>query len=110
MDELSAIAAFAALSQATRLNVLRLLIKAGPEGLTAGEIGEALSVRQNTMSANLQILAQSGLVRSAREGRTIRYFADFETVRGLISFLMRDCCGSRPELCTPVLEALNCGC
>lgn len=108
MDQLSALNAFAALSQATRLEVLRLLIQAGPEGLPAGEIGERLGVKQNTMSANLSVLAQAGLIRSVREGRSIRYFADYDGVTGLMRFLMQDCCGGRAELCQPVLDAMIC--
>ena len=108
MDQLNALNAFAALSQATRLEVLRLLIQAGPEGLPAGEIGERLGVKQNTMSANLSVLAQAGLIRSLREGRSIRYFADYDGVTGLMRFLMQDCCGGRAELCQPVLDAMIC--
>ncbi|MEI9902826.1 MAG: metalloregulator ArsR/SmtB family transcription factor [Asticcacaulis sp.] len=108
MDKDGALTAFAALSQETRLDVLRLLIEAGPEGVPAGDIGVKLGVRQNTMSANLAVLAHAGLVRTRREGRNIRYAADVETVRGLLDFLMRDCCGGRPELCAPQTSA--CGC
>jgi ArsR family transcriptional regulator, arsenate/arsenite/antimonite-responsive transcriptional repressor len=110
MDINKALSAFAALSQSTRLEALRLLIKAGPAGLAAGEIGEALSVRQNTMSANLSVLTQAGLVRHEREGRSIRYFADYDTMRGLIGFLMKDCCGGKPELCADILTEVSCGC
>lgn len=108
MDTTQALGAFGALSQPTRLDVFRLLIKAGSGGMTAGEIGEHLSVRQNTMSSNLAILSASGLLRSTREGRSIRYFADLEGLRGLLSFLMEDCCGGHPDLCRPVLEELAC--
>lgn len=109
MDKLSALSAFAALSQETRLDVLRMLVEAGPEGLPAGMIGEQLNVRQNTMSANLAVLANAGLVRTQREGRSIRYFADFDSIRGLIGFLLQDCCGGRPELCAPLPHA-SCAC
>ncbi len=110
MDKDDAIDAFAALSQATRLDVFRLLIKAGEGGMSAGEIGGTLGVRQNTMSTNLAILARSGLIRSEREGRCIRYFADMDGMRGLLAFLMEDCCGGRPELCQPVINELACAC
>ena len=110
MDQTQTLFAFSALSQETRLNVFRLLIRAGAEGMAAGEIGEALGVRQNTMSTNLNILLRAGLVRTAREGRSIRYFADFDGIRGLLAFLMEDCCGGSPELCKPVLEAIACDC
>lgn len=102
--------AFSALSQKTRLDVFRLLIKAGTTGLLAGELGERLDVKQNTMSANLTVLLNAGLVRNERQGRTIRYFADFEAIQGLLAFLMEDCCGGRPELCKPIIDEIVCAC
>lgn len=110
MDKYRALAAFDALSRDTRLDVLRLLIQAGPEGLAAGAIGERLEVRQNTMSVNLKILAQAGLVTAERDGRSVRYAADFTAIQGLVLFLMQDCCGGRAELCQPVFDQLACGC
>ena len=110
MDKNHALDAFAALSQSTRLDVFRLLITAGEVGMSAGDISETLGVRQNTMSTNLAILARSGLIRSTREGRRIRYFADMDGMRGLLAFLMEDCCGGRPELCQPVINELACAC
>jgi DNA-binding transcriptional ArsR family regulator len=110
MDKNHALTALAALGQDTRLDVFRLLVKAGANGMLAGQISDALMVRQNTMSANLSILLNAGLVRNAREGRAIRYFADMERMRGLLSFLLEDCCGGRPELCQPALEDLACAC
>ena len=108
MDKKNALDAFSALSQSTRLDVFRLLVKAGDEGMFAGQISDALNVRQNTMSANLSILTQSGLIRNEREGRSIRYFADVDGMRGLLAFLMEDCCGGRPELCQPVIDEIAC--
>ncbi|MEM5583683.1 metalloregulator ArsR/SmtB family transcription factor [Roseibium sp. AS2] len=108
MDINDALGAFGALSQKTRLDVFRLLIKAGPAGMSAGDIGEALGVRQNTMSANLSVLLQAGLVRNEREGRIIRYFADLDGTRQLLTFLMADCCGGHPELCAQVMETIAC--
>lgn len=110
MDKENALDAFAALSQATRLDVFRLLIKAGDAGMFAGDISDTLKVRQNTMSANLSILARAGLIRSTREGRSIRYFADMDGMRGLLAFLMEDCCGGRPDLCQPVINEIACAC
>lgn len=110
MDKIHALDAFAALSQSTRLDVFRLLIKAGEAGISAGDISNTLGVRQNTMSANLSVLARSGLIRSEREGRCIRYFADMDGMRGLLAFIMEDCCGGRPELCQPVIDELACVC
>jgi ArsR family transcriptional regulator, arsenate/arsenite/antimonite-responsive transcriptional repressor len=108
MDTTHALAAFSALSQQSRLDTLRLLVGAGPEGMAAGEIAAALGSVQNTMSGNLGILLAAGLVRNRREGRSIRYFADLDGLRGLLGFLMQDCCGGRPELCQPALDTLGC--
>jgi DNA-binding transcriptional ArsR family regulator len=108
MDELKAMAAFAALSQKTRLDVFRLLIKAGEEGMFAGEISDALDVRQNTMSANLSVLLNAGLVKNTREGRAIRYYIDFNVMRELLQFLMADCCGGAPEKCLPLIDDIIC--
>lgn len=110
MDKYGALSAFAALSQDTRLDVFRLLIKVGDTGMSAGDISASLDVRQNTMSANLGILTRSGLIRCEREGRRIRYFADMEGMRGLLAFLMEDCCGGRPEQCQPFINELACAC
>jgi DNA-binding transcriptional ArsR family regulator len=110
MDKNKVLSAFAALSQETRLDVFRLLVKAGEHGMLSGEIGERLDVRQNTMSANLTVLLHAGLVRNRREGRSIRYFADFDGIQGLLAFLMEDCCGGRPELCRPVIDEIAAAC
>jgi DNA-binding transcriptional ArsR family regulator len=110
MDKSDAIEALHALAQDTRLDVFRLLVKQGAEGMAAGDIAEALGVRQNTMSANLSVLAKAGMVRSEREGRVIRYFANFDGMRSLLAFLMEDCCGGNPELCKPVLDEIVCAC
>jgi ArsR family transcriptional regulator, arsenate/arsenite/antimonite-responsive transcriptional repressor len=110
MEILKATEAFAAISQPTRLAVLRLLVKAGTDGMPAGDIGLALAVKANTMSANLAVLHRAGLVRSVREGRVIRYFADMEGIGSLVGFLLEDCCGGRPELCRPVVKEISCAC
>lgn len=101
MEPETAISAFRALSQATRLDVFRLLIKAGPAGMLSGEIGRMLKVKQNTMSQNLSTLLEAGLIRNEREGRSVRYFADFDGIRAMMNFLMEDCCGGNPALCKP---------
>ncbi|EAP76111.1 MULTISPECIES: ArsR/SmtB family transcription factor [Roseovarius] len=110
MDKSNALLAFAALSQPTRLDVFRLLIKAGPDGMAAGQIAQALEVRQNTMSANLSVLTQAGLITATREGRSIRYAAHLDGIRGLLAFLMEDCCGGAPEACQPILDTIACPC
>ena len=109
MDMTNALAAFSALSQPTRLDVFRLLIAAGDTGLQAGEIATQLDVRQNTLSANLSVLLNAGLVKNQREGRAIRYFANTEGLRGLLGFLLKDCCGGRPDLCEPLIDTIAYG-
>jgi DNA-binding transcriptional ArsR family regulator len=108
MDINIATTSFSALSQPIRLQTLRLLIKAGADGIVSGDIGAALDIKQNTMSTNLMILHQAGLVRKQREGRSIRYFADISGLRGLLSFLMEDCCGGQPEACQSLLDTVIC--
>ena len=110
MDKQACLDALAALAHGGRLDVFRLLVRAGPQGMAAGEIADALGARQNTMSANLAILARAGLITGTREGRSIRYRADIDGMRGLLAFLMEDCCGGRPDVCQPLLEAIACPC
>lgn len=110
MDKKLALSALAALGQETRLEVFRLLVQAGPEGIPAGEIAERLGAFQNTMSSHLKILSHAGLARTTREGRVVRYFADMTGFRDLLSYLMEDCCNGRLELCRPVIAAVTCEC
>lgn len=110
MDKKNALSALAALGQETRLDVFRLLVQTGPEGIPAGEIAERLGAFQNTMSSHLKVLAHAGLVRTSREGRVVRYFADMTGLRDLLAYLMEDCCNGRPELCRPVIAAVTCDC
>ena len=110
MDMSSALAAFGALSQQTRLEVFRLLIEAGPDGLAAGEIAERAGVRQNLMSTHLNILHQAGLTRVRREGRWIFHAIEMEAVRGLIAFLIEDCCKGRPSDCAKLIDAVAPSC
>ncbi|GAA0277242.1 helix-turn-helix domain-containing protein [Alteraurantiacibacter aestuarii] len=106
MDSINPTAMFAALSQETRLQVFRRLIKAGPKGLLSGEIGEQMGVRQNTMSANLAILLNAGLIRNERQGRSVRYFANIPAISDLLRFLLEDCCGGDSALCNPLVASL----
>jgi DNA-binding transcriptional ArsR family regulator len=110
MDKSKALEALAALSQETRLDVFRLLIRAEPNGLAAGEIAAELAVRQNTMSSNLAILARAGLVTSERRGRSIHYRADLAGMRGLLAFLLQDCCDGNAQICAPLADAIACAC
>ncbi len=108
MDKKLALDGLAALSQETRLDVFRALVQAGPEGLAAGEIAEDLGVVQNTLSSHLKKLEHAGLVSSQRHGRQIIYGADFGAVRGLILFLLQDCCLNSREVCEPIAASLEC--
>lgn len=103
MEQTSAIGAFAALSQSTRLDAFRLIMKHAPDGLAAGEVARRLDVPQNTMSTHLAVLARAGLISAGRQSRSIIYRAEIEKVRELASFLVTDCCDGRPELCEPLI-------
>ncbi|TJZ84620.1 ArsR/SmtB family transcription factor [Paracoccus hibiscisoli] len=107
MEMKDAIAALSALAQDTRLSVFRLLVVAGPDGIPAGEIATAMDAPANTISTHLSILAAAGLVRSQREGRSIRYFARMEGMTALLIFLLRDCCRGNPDLCLPLTDHLS---
>ena len=110
MDKNPALDALAALAHETRLEVFRLLVKAGPDGLAAGAIGESLGVRQNTMSSHLAILNRAGLIAKSRDGRVIRYCANYAQMRELLLYLLEDCCNGNVEICLPVIEAARCAC
>lgn len=94
-----ALAGLAALGQPTRLAIFQLLMRKEPNGLAAGSIAENIGCPHNTLSSHLAILARAGLVRGTRDGRAIVYRADIEGMRGLVSYLINDCCGGHPELC-----------
>ena len=103
MKASQALAAFAALSQETRLGIVRRLVREGPDGLSAGEVAEAAGVSASNVSFHLKELEHSGLVEARREARSIIYSANYDSLRDLIGFLMKDCCAGRPEICAPVL-------
>ena len=103
MESKRALEALGALSHETRLSVFRLLVTAGPAGLSAGVIAARLEVLPNTLSTHLGLLARAGLVVPARAGRVIRYSADYDGMRDLMAFLVRDCCAGNPELCSSLL-------
>lgn len=105
MESNLAIKRLSALAQASRLAVVRLLVRAGPEGLAAGDIARALDIPPNTLSAQLTVLANAGLVASRRDGRSIIYTADVDGIGELLLYLVEDCCQGRPELCAPLAAA-----
>lgn len=93
-----------ALAQESRLEVFRLLVRAGPDGVAAGDIARDLSIAPNTLSAQLNILSHAGLIASRRQGRSIIYAAQYETMSELLRYLLEDCCQGRPEVCAPLAE------
>jgi DNA-binding transcriptional ArsR family regulator len=110
MEINTATRALGALSQETRLETFRLLVRAGIEGMAAGDIARVMDIPHNTMSSHLSILANANLIESRRDGRSIIYSVDFDGTRDLLSFLVEDCCQGRPEVCAPVLDSVLPGC
>lgn len=101
MEIKDATLALAALGQATRLSVFRLLVEAGPEGRMAGDIAQALSLPGATLSFHLKELSAAGLIEGEQQGRFICYRANFEAMNALIGFLTRNCCGGRSNAACP---------
>lgn len=108
MNERQALTAFAALAQETRLRIVRLLVKAGQDGMAAGAIAEDVDVSPSNVSFHLKDLEHAGMISSRREARSIIYTADHAALTALIQFLMKDCCGGRPEICAPAFEKACC--
>lgn len=99
MDKKHALDALSALGHAQRLDIFRLLMRAEPVGVLAGNLAESLNAPANTVSSNLSILSQAGLIESSREGRSIRYRARIQSMQELLSYLTDECCGGHPALC-----------
>ena len=102
MDMTTAIKRLSALAQDSRLAVFRLLVKAGPKGMAAGDIARKLDIPANTLSAQLLVLSNAGLTRARRDGRSIIYAIDFEAMGALLVFLTEDCCDGHAEVCAPL--------
>jgi DNA-binding transcriptional ArsR family regulator len=102
MDRHAAVTALSALAHLGRLDVCRLLIQAGPQGMAAGEIARATGNAPSTLSTHLSLLAIAGLVTSTRRGRSIIYAAAYDRMSDLLAFLMEDCCAGKPEICAPL--------
>jgi DNA-binding transcriptional ArsR family regulator len=102
MEQTAAVAALAALAQDSRLDVYRLLVQAGAEGMPAGSVASALRLAPNTLTFHFDRLRQAGLVTVRREGRSMIYAARYETMNELISYLAENCCAGAPEQCAPV--------
>ena len=93
-----------ALAQDSRLQIFRLLVQAGPNGLAAGEIARRLGIPAHTLSTHLNILAHSGLVRARRASRSRIYAAQYDAFPQLLTFLLEDCCQGRPAVCAPLFD------
>ena len=107
MENTEAIATLSALAQSTRLDTFRLLVKKEPGGVPAGELARLMDVPQNTMSAHLAILARAGLVIGERQSRSIIYRANLSRFREVALYLLKDCCGGRPDICAPIVADLT---
>jgi ArsR family transcriptional regulator, arsenate/arsenite/antimonite-responsive transcriptional repressor len=101
MEKIDAVAALAALAQDSRLDVFRLLVQAGPDGMPAGGVAAALGLAPNTLTFHFDRLRQAGLVTVRRDGRSMIYAARYETMNALIAFLTENCCSGAPETCAP---------
>ncbi|MDE2112236.1 MAG: helix-turn-helix transcriptional regulator [Alphaproteobacteria bacterium] len=104
MELNDAVKRLSALAQDSRLQVFTLLVKAGPEGVAAGDIARTIGIPATTLSAHLLLLSNARLVCARREGRSIFYSVQYESMRELLVFLTKDCCGGHPEVCAPLGE------
>ena len=101
MEISDAVTALAALAQDNRLDVFRLLVQAGPEGMPAGQVAEALGLAPNTLTFHFDRLRSAGLVTVRRDGRSMIYTAQYEAMNALLGFLTDQCCGGDPGACAP---------
>ncbi len=108
MDQRQALGAFSALSQETRLQIVRSRVVAGPDGMAAGALAEKVEVSPSNISFHLKELEHSGLIAAQRQSRSIIYTANYEALGGLVRFLMEDCCSGHPEICAPAAEVAAC--
>jgi ArsR family transcriptional regulator, arsenate/arsenite/antimonite-responsive transcriptional repressor len=103
MENTEAVIALAALAQDNRLDVFRLLVRAGPEGLPAGQVAGAIDLAPNTLTFHFDRLRSAGLVTVRRDGRSMIYAARFETMNALLAYLTENCCKGAPESCGPAI-------
>jgi DNA-binding transcriptional ArsR family regulator len=101
MEKSQAVAALAALAQESRLDVFRLLVQAGPEGMPAGRVAAALDLPPNTLTFHFDRLRAAGLVTVRRQSRSMIYAARFEGMNALLGYLTENCCRGAPEMCAP---------
>jgi DNA-binding transcriptional ArsR family regulator len=108
MEKLTATTIFESLSSGVRLDVYRLLVKKGPEGIVAGEIATTLDVPPTNLSFHLKALTQAGLITVEQEGRYQRYRANISLMLELIAYLTEECCSGHPEQCVRIRAASSC--
>ncbi len=101
MRKTDAVTILAALAQDSRLDVFRLLVEAGPDGMPAGHIANSLKLQPNALTFHLDRLREAKLVEARREGRSIIYAARYDAMNSLISYLTDNCCQGRPGRCLP---------
>lgn len=106
-DEL-AVDMLAALAQGTRFKTFRILMRAGPDGMPAGEIADALAVPQNSLSSHLKIMTTAGLITCRRDGRSLLYAVSIDATNDLIGYLVNDCCNGHPEICQITTTGKGC--
>ena len=99
MEKIAAIAALAALAQESRLDIFRLLVQAGTDGMPAGQIGERLGLPSATLSFHLNQLKHAGLITFRREGRSLIYVAEYDAMNSLLAYLTENCCQGDPSAC-----------
>ncbi|HUN43510.1 MAG TPA: helix-turn-helix domain-containing protein [Acetobacteraceae bacterium] len=104
MEKKEALAALGALAQETRLDIYRLLVQAGPEGVAAGRIGEALALPSATLAFHLKELKIAGLIGCTRNGRSLIYAAEYPVMNALLLFLTENCCGRPANQCLPICQ------
>ena len=108
MEVKHAVTALSSLAQESRLEIFRLLIHAGPEGMPAGKIAEAVQIPANTLSFHIKELANAELVTSQKVGRSVIYAMHTENIGKLMLFLTEDCCQGNPDLCIPPSASACC--
>lgn len=107
MDQSTAIEAFGALAQPSRMGIFRALVRAGPQGLNASEIARRLNIVPSTLSGHLAVLKRAGLLKATRRQREIHYAADLGAINELVRFLISDCCDGRLDNCSEIVSLLR---
>lgn len=105
MNRTAVLAALSAMASDVRLDLLRLLVVAGPDGLSAGDIAVRMGLAASRLSFHLSALEQARLVRARRDGRNIFYSADHSGIGGVLGYILHDCCAGHPQVCLTAAEA-----